>query len=596
VIVGAIALAGALYITYGLWLDPYGHTVAENVGDQALFEWNLAYGVYLVEHLSNPFFTTLMNAPHGVNLAANTTLTVDAVLFAPLTKVAGPQVSLVAISTLNLAGSAVAWYLFFGRWVVRSRVAAAVAGLFCGFAPGFVAHSNAHLNFGSGWLAPLILWRLCKLRDQGRLRWLRNGAALGVAVAVGFSIAAEGLFMTALAGGVFVIMWVLAPANRAALPRASAGLGTAAAVAGALLAYPLYLHFAGPETFGPTGFRQDAFSEDLTSFASFGHQTVAGLAGLTPTHRLSPNPVEETSFFGLPLVLLVLVGWVALRRRADPGRRALLHGVAVVGAVFMVISLGPHLRIGGSDTGIRMPYAALINLPLFDAALPARFALVLVGVVGVVLALLADELLTGRWRPATRAGRITALAGVLVPLLPLLPLPIAYGHRTTEPRFISAGTWQRYVPDGGVLSEIPLASNVSADGERWQAYTMARGGRQFRIPDGFFLGPDTPDERGVVRGRIGAPWHYLDATFRRAAMHGQAPKVTDQDRRTARADLAYWHVDALFLPDAITGPTGMLSQSAVEQTAVDLLGPPERVDDVLVWRVRPGVDPVAPAK
>jgi hypothetical protein len=48
----------------------------------------------------------------------------------------------------------------------------------------------------------------------------------------------------------------------------------------------------------------------------------------------------------------------------------------------------------------------------------------------------------------------------------------------------------------------------------------------------------------------------------------------------------------VFLPDQISGQNGILFRAAVETTATDLLGDPERVGGVLVWRVRPGVDPV----
>ena len=591
-VVAVLALALAVYVTYGLWLDPRGHTIAQNVGDQAFFEWTLSYGVYLLGHGGDPFFTTLMNAPLGVNLAANTSITVDAFLFAPLTKLAGPEVSFVTVLTLNLAGSAFAWYLFLARWVVRHRAAAALAGLFCGFAPGFVAHANGHLNWTSGWIAPLVLWRLFKLREAGRLRWLRNGAALGLALATGFSIAAEGLFFTALAGGVFVIAWALSRETRAearaALPRVLAGLAVTAVVAGALLAYPLYMHFAGAQTFGRTGFNQRDYSEDIGSYFSFADRSLGALAGLRNT--LAANPTEETSFFGLPLMILVIGGLVLLWRRADPGRRATLRAIMIVGAVFMVISWGPRLRVFGNDSAIPMPYAILARLPLFDAALPARFALVLVGVIGVVLALLVDELLSGRLRPAVSGSFAVALG---VALVPLFPLPVLYTDRAPEPRFIADGDWKQFVPDNGVISALPFALNVAGDAQRWQAYTMARGGKQFRIPDGYFLGPEPePDENGEIKGRIGAAPRHTDWLFLRAAIYGYLADITDRDREWAREDFAYWNIDAIFLPDSITGPNGMLYRSAVEMTATDLLGPPERVDDVLVWRIRPGVDPV----
>ncbi len=68
--------------------------------------------------------------------------------------------------------------------------------------------------------------------------------------------------------------------------------------------------------------------------------------------------------------------------------------------------------------------------------------------------------------------------------------------------------------------------------------------------------------------------------------------MNDLDRERAREDFAYWGVEAVFLADQITGSEGPDFRAALEITARELLGEPERVDDVLVWRIRPGVDPV----
>jgi hypothetical protein len=582
-LVALVALAIAAYVTNGLWREPYLNAVADNVGDQAFFEWALGYGVQLLHHGGNPFFTTIMNTPDGVNLAANTSIVVYAILFAPLTMLAGPQVSFVSILMLNLAGSAFAWYLFLGRWVTRTRAAAAIGGLFCGFAPGFISHANGHLNWTSGWIAPVVLWWLLKLREKGH--WLRNGLVLGALLAIGFSVAAEGLFFTALAGGIFVITWSLAKVHRAearqALPTMLAGLGVAAVVAGTLLAYPIYMLFAGPQTFKGTGFNQRHYAEDLAAFFSFSDRTVGAWAGLGTD--LSPNPTEQTSYFGLPLMVLVIVSLVVLWRRAEPGRRATLRALIVVGGVFFVISLGPRLMAFGAESYLPMPYALLAHLPLFDSALPLRFSLVLVGVIGVILALTADELFRGAWR-ASMAGAF------VVALVPIFPLPLLTAERAPEPRFIADGTWKKYVPDGGVMSALPFAINVAGDGQRWQAYTMARGGEQFKIPDGYFLGPDVDGKTGP--GRIGPVPRSTDWLFLRAALYGYIADLDNWDRAQARADFQRWGIEAVFLTDRITGPEGPLFRSTVEVTATDLLGPPERVDDVLVWRIRPGLDPI----
>jgi hypothetical protein len=587
--VAGIALGLAVFVTSGLWADPYRHGLAVNLGDQAFFEWLLGYGVYVVGHGADPYFSDVLNAPAGVNLAANTSITTFIVLFAPLTHLLGPQVSFATILTLNLAGAAFAWYLFLGRYVTRHRLAAAVGGLFCGFAPGFISHANGHLNWSAGWVAPMVLWWVLKLRRPDR--WLRTGLILGVLVAVGFSIAAEGLFFTALASGVFVVTWALAPGTRdearAALPSALKALAVTAVVAGALLAYPLWMHFAGPQSFSGTGFNQRNYSEDLVAYLGYSSRSLAAAAGFSSA-ALAPNRTEETSFFGLPLVLLVIVAMVILWRRADPGRRATLRGLAVVGAVFVVLSCGPRLRIMENETDLPLPYAALAHLPLFDSALPGRFALVVAGVIGIVLAMAVDRLLTVRPAPGLRAAAVLAFALALVPVLPT-PLPTT--QRSTEPAFIADGTWKNYVSDGGVISALPFANNTSADAQRWQAYTLARGGEQFRIPAGYFLGPGREEgEDGV--GRIGPPWHRTDWMLLQASRFGYVADIDDRDREQAREDFAYWGIEAVFLADRITGADGPDFRAAVEVTARELLGEPERVDDVLVWRIRPGVDPV----
>ena len=124
-LVAAVALALAGYVTNGLWQDPDGHVLAQNVGRPGVLRvgcWATASTCCgTARTRSSP---TLMNAPLGVNLAANTSITVYAVLFAPLTMLAGPQVSFVTILTLNLAGAAFAWYLFLaplGRHATGSR-------------------------------------------------------------------------------------------------------------------------------------------------------------------------------------------------------------------------------------------------------------------------------------------------------------------------------------------------------------------------------------------------------------------------------------------------------------------------------------------
>ena len=146
----------------------------------------------------------------------------------------------------------------------------------------------------------------------------------------------------------FLGVWALHPAHRAearaALPDFLRGLGGrprwSAAV---LLAYPLWLHFSGPQRYHGTGFDPRVHNEDLAAYAAFPAPLAGRRGGLDTS--LAPNPTEENSFFGIPLLLLAVVCFVhavaaAPTRPAGPpcGRWR------VTGAVFAVLSLGPAVK------------------------------------------------------------------------------------------------------------------------------------------------------------------------------------------------------------------------------------------------------------
>ncbi|WDZ84466.1 DUF2079 domain-containing protein [Micromonospora cathayae] len=581
VLMALASLALAVWVTSGLWWDPNGRAITVNSSDQALFEWLLAFGAHALTHGDNPLFTYLLNVPDGVNLAVNTSVTVYAALFAPLTYLIGPPATFAVILTLNLAATALAWYWLLSRHLVSSRLAAGVGALVIAFSPGMVSHANAHLNWTAGWLVPLLVWRLFALREPGR--WLRNGVIFGVLVAVAFSIAAEGLFFTALALAVFLAVWAAHPANRAAvraaLPSFLRGVAVTAVVAGVLLAYPLWLHFAGPQRFHGTGFDPVVHSEDLAAYLAYPRRSVAGEAGLGTS--LAPNPTEENSFFGVPLLLLAVFCFGFLWRRAAPTRRATLLALGVTAVVFTVLSWGPQAVVDGERTGVALPFEWIGRLPVINAALPARLALVVAPVIGLLLAYTVDRLRADPPRHGTT--RLAWAVGYAVALLPLLPTPLLTIAREPVPEFITSGAWREHVSPGGVLTPVPLTVDVTPDGQRWQAYALAHRQGEFALPAGFFLGPGGPDGRG----RIGPVPRTFDSLMDQAGRTGRVPIVTDGTRELVRADLAYWRVEAVVLADEVHGAKYEIDEAALLRTATELLGPPQRVRDVWLWRIPP---------
>jgi hypothetical protein len=567
-----LAVGFTALLTGGLWLDPNHRTFRINASDQAFFEWLLAYAANSLRHGHNPFWTDLMNAPGGVNLAANTAETALGWLLAPVTLLLGPSIAYAFGLTFGIAATPVAWYLLLSRKVVRSPAAAIAGALFCGFAPGMVAHANGHLNFGSGYLVPLIVWRVLELRRPGRT--LLGGLILGVLIPVQYSLGGETLFFAALGCALF-IGCLLITGHREPRENVIAfgrGLSVAALTAMALLAYPLWMQFRGPDSFHGTGFSQGIHSEDLLAYGSFPARSLSGLAGLGG--HIAPNPTEENSFFGVPGLLLLIGLAILVPRHLEGARRRLALAVAVSAGVFAVLSLGPEVRIDHHRTGVLLPYTLLKPLPLFDSALPGRFALVVALLGGVLLALGLDTPLRHRrW----------VAAALVVALLPLVPIPLHTMDRSGVPHFISSGGWRRYVQPGQTLIPVPPVSDLLPDGQRWQTYALStRDGAAFRIPAGFFLGPGGPDGRG----RIGPTPRPTFTILSDAALTGKAQAVTPAMREQARADARYWGGSVVALPASPgTGNRWAGHYSTLLRVATDLYGQPTRVDDMWVWQL-----------
>jgi hypothetical protein len=369
---------------------------------------------------------------------------------------------------------------------------------------------------------------------------------------------------------VFALAWVFAGHREpAAHWRAfGKGLAVAAAVSLLLLAYPLWLQFFGAQTYHGTGFNQRVHAEDVLAYGAYPRRSIAGQLGLA--NNLAPNPTEENSFFGLPLLVLVVGISVALRRNV------LVRALAATAAVFAVLSLGPAVKFDGVYTHIPLPYAAVARLPLFDSALPSRLALVVVPIVGVLLGLAIDA------APAGRPKKLLA-AGLAVALVPLVPVPLLIMERSGVPSFITSGDWRRYVAPGETLVPVPPVADLLPDGQRWQAFALSTGdGQTFRVPGGFFLGPGGPDGHGLT----GPVPRYSYALLKDVALTGHTYTIGDGDRRLALADLRFWRGHVVVLP--VSGGTGnrwSANQGALLATTTALFGPPTRVDDVWLWRV-----------
>ena len=562
-LIGAVAVAGRL------WADPAGREQFSGVGDNELFAWFLRYAATAVAHGRLPaLVTAAMNAPQGINVMWNTSFLLPGVLLAPLTLLAGPQVSLTVALTVGFAGSAASLFWVLRRWGA-SIGAAALGGAVYGFSPALVNSGFAHYHLQFAVVPPLMADAVLRL-VTGRGRAVRVGLWLGLLGAAQLFIGEELLVYTVLA--CVVLAAVVALSRPAAVRQrargALAGLGTAAAVFLLVDGYALWVQFKGPlaehskllvsSTANPAWF--------VTPSATLLFHTRASAAATPP---VAPGTPEDLIYLGWPLigvlVIAAVVFWRDLRVRA----------AAVTWVVLELFVLGgANLRVGPFTwPGRLLPWHWLQGLPGLAQVLPHRFAILADGAAAAVLVFSLDLALAAvpraeGWRNWPRA----ALAGVaLVAVLPLVPLPYQVAPLTPIP----AG-WQatsimlRLPPDAAVLAFPFPAGDLPHQVLRWQADT---GWPQSMI-GGYFLGPSATGQASFYFAHHSpetAVAGYFVELWR-----GQHPPSPPPQELQAVFD--YWR------PAAIVAVAGQ--QSPVVRVLTQLFGRPTlHIGQVFSWRL-----------
>jgi hypothetical protein len=553
-----VFVAFAFWLFHGLWPDPGTRVLAENVNDQALNEWFLAHGVtFWTGDFS--LVTSRLNAPDGVNLMSNASDIFYGVTMAPLTALFGPAVTFTLLMALNLAGTATGWYLLLARTLKLRRGAALVGGAIAGFGPGMIGQSNGHLHITAQWLVPLIVYWVIRLTRVTTPRGiLLTGLGLALSVCAQLFVGEEVLFLAALGIAVFGLAYAVRRPRwtRQVAPRLVSGLLVAGALSVALLAYPLWVQFAGRMHTPNAPFEAKYYYADLATYFLFSPLSIAGSAD---ANHLSSSPSEFNTYLGLPLIILV-IAVVAWRFRSPV--------VMAGGAAFFVIgwlSLGPTVTIDGEPTDLPSLYTLLHHVPVVDSALPTRYALVLLPLSGVLLAYATHE--------ALGAGRFLKYAvpvAVAAALLPCMPVPLATTAREPVPGFITSGAWRQCVPAGGVMVVVPAADPGDADLMRWPAKANAA----FAIPQGFFIGPYGAGGRTAM-GIYPRPTAQL---LTQVSDTGQIPPISDAQRVQARADLDYWKADCVALAPVANEP-------ALRATLDQLFGPGKSIVDIWTWKI-----------
>jgi hypothetical protein len=553
-------------------------------GDQYANVWFLRWTPFALLHGLNPLFSTYANYPFGVNLVTNTSSPLLGILGTPVTLAVGSIATFNVLSTLALAGSATAGYVFARQWTTW-RPAAWVAGLLYGFSPYQIGQASGHLNLTFVVLPPLILLAVHEVTVRQAWPARRAGIALGLLVTAQFFVSSEVLASTVVMGTVCVLAAAVAGRRSLAahLHRAVAGTAWAVGVAVVLLAYPVWFAVRGTGYIaGPIQLVPQAYRADVLGLVYPGAYVWLAPSSLTRTSSVfASSVVENGSYLGITLVVTVVVSVVVLWRRSMPVRIA-----AVGGAVAWILSLGGALVVrsapGAGLSGLPLPERVFTKLPLLSNTIPVRYSLYVALFAGLVLALALDALhrwLRGRQRSgwsATPVGAALAPAAVavlcLVPLVPAVPL-LGFGDPGV-PAYFSSPSLQR-IPEGSVALLYPFPSSSTPQGELWQAESVLR----FKMPGGYFLVPQPPGHAIAFSPALGYDTDTLTARTLIALGTGTPPPETPALRAALVTQLRSWHVTTL-----VASTAGLARPAQSVQFLTWLAGAPPTADhDVLAW-------------
>ena len=481
-----VCTIASVLLFHRIWADPVGRTVGPPSNDQWQSMWFLKWLPWRLAHGHNPFATTAIDYPVGANLSWNTATPTLAILFAPVTALAGATFTYNLLLTLAPVLTALTGFLWLRRHV-HLPAAAALGGVVIGFSPFAAQHLRGHLHMAFLGLLPLVLLLAEDLLWRRPRPQLRTAVYLGIVVAAQLGISEESLLVVAV--GFLVATLAYAAADARGLVRAvrtaSRPLALAVIVALAAAAPLLVEQFAH----GAVAMDNNFWRASEANYFTPTHQLLPGLTGGRPVFGHG----EMAVVFVGPLLCAVLVLGIGLTIRSLHVRVA-----AATLAVLVLITFG--------DThwyGIPLPWHFVAGLPGIRAVLPVRVALASWFVIAWLLAHWVDWL-SDHLRPQARlrtAGAGTALAAIAVALLALVPTSLHPDPLPPTPAFFTADHPE--LPRDAPIVLMPITTPYDARAMYWQQRADFRfsmlGGYAYRR-DGDLWAPQTPLTR-VVEGK-----------------------------------------------------------------------------------------------
>lgn len=480
----------ALIPNWQAWLRGPTHLLTGGLGGDGGQEiWFLGITANQLAHFHNPFFTDLVNAPHGVNLANVTSMPFLGTLCAPLTWIWGPIFSYNFLTVLSPLTAALALYWVAGRWVQR-RSARFIAGLLYGFSPYLVAQLWGHLFLTMIFVFPIMVLAINEIFVRQQWKPWRSGALLALCLVAQIGISPELLLNALIIALPLIAILVIRLTRRplAATIYAAKSIGVALACAALPLGLFVY-NFLYGEGHMTGAYRDAGIVANLKidgfafllpgSFQKFGFGVANSIDALIfyRGDSIHPDPFESGGFIGIPLILLILASLPLVIRR----REIWVLGIGFFTAVSVAVGAEP--TVNGQFIGIRGPFSKLRELPLLESSIASRWTLYMWLFLALIVGIILDRVITYFATTPTSIRRTQRLAAATclavlasLTLLPRWPMPQS---EKVVPLWFSSPAEKSLSPQSVVVTA-PLAINGAPLAMMWQSlnnfnFTLAHG-------------------------------------------------------------------------------------------------------------------------
>jgi hypothetical protein len=380
----AVTWPRASYITGRLPLD----------NDQDQYVWSFWWVARQVIHFGNPWFTSHLAAPVGVQLGYDTLMPLPGIVMTPVTLLFGPSAAYNLLTIVVPGLAAYAMYRAARLWL-PSRTGAIAAGAFYGLSGMLTSQDWLHLHTAMGCVfLPLTLEVAVRLR---RGPTLGREIVLGLVVGASMLVDQEITVLAAVIAALVLVPWLLRRPGLRELRAVALAAVTAVVVASPqLLAMKQAGGRGGPAPVPIANYvayaaRLPGLFAPSPRLADYG---MTGLASIYSAHMsralVAVKAHELTATFGVVLTLMAVLGLIVSWRRPAARKLALLWLGSAALALGPTLYIGAHRLVPLAQTwrGIRvsllMPYTWLIRVPGM-ASFREADRLALLGLVGAAL-------------------------------------------------------------------------------------------------------------------------------------------------------------------------------------------------------------------